>query len=329
MSQPVPHLAAGIACAVFATLSWALNFIAPYVSGAYSLFDLLALRFLLAGLIGGVLLLVHHRQLTFIRPWQRGLGLSLGVMGYLGYSACIAGGILFAGPVLTPALIGLVPVLLALLGNVRCPTLTWSRLVLPLGFLLCGLLLIHLGSLDQPLIAGPSLGIGLLFSVLAVVIWLVFSLLNQHAMDQLPTTANGAWTGLMMAGGALGTLCLLPIGLHLDLLRLPHLGFGFDQAGSLYAWALALALLSSVAGGWAWNLATRYLPMVLSAQLISLESLFASVLGLLFHGRWPTPFEALGLGAVLLGAMLAVRVILPGRGQEVGEGKACVSGRLD
>jgi drug/metabolite transporter (DMT)-like permease len=84
-----------------------------------------------------------------------------------------------------------------------------------------------------------------------------------------------------------------------------------------------------VAGGWAWNLATRYLPMVLSAQLISLESLFASVLGLLFHGRWPTLFEALGLGAVLLGAMLAVRVILPGRGQEVAEVGACVGGRLD
>ncbi|MFP3541327.1 EamA family transporter, partial [Pseudomonas sp. SIMBA_044] len=81
--------------------------------------------------------------------------------------------------------------------------------------------------------------------------------------------------------------------------------------------ALMIALCSSVAGGWAWNLATRHLPMVLSGQLVALESLFATLLGLLFHGRWPTLFEGLGLVAVLTGTVLAVRVIMH-RGERQG-----------
>ncbi|MFP3758480.1 hypothetical protein SB751_31865, partial [Cupriavidus sp. SIMBA_020] len=81
--------------------------------------------------------------------------------------------------------------------------------------------------------------------------WLIFSLLNQRAMASLSVPALGAWTGLMMSGGALAMLCLLPLGLHLELFRLPTLGFSWAQAGSLYLWALMIALCSSVAGGWA------------------------------------------------------------------------------
>lgn len=59
-------------------------------------------------------------------------------------------------------------------------------------------------------------------------------------------------------------------------------------------------------GAWAWNAATRRLPMVLSGQLISLESLFAALLGLLFNARLPTSIEMSGLIAVITGAGLAV-----------------------
>ena len=63
-------------------------------------------------------------------------------------------------------------------------------------------------------------------------------------------------------------------------------------------------------GAWAWNAATRRLPMVLSGQLISLESLFAALLGLLFNARLPTVIETSGLIAVITGAGLAVHSIL-------------------
>lgn len=304
------NIVTGVPLAVVATLSWALNFISPYVTGAYTLYDLMLVRFLIAGLLGVGVVMLYRTQLRLLGRAQLLLGASLGVIGYLGYSLCIAAGVIFSGPVLTPAFIGIVPVLLALLGNATTKTLPWRRLATPLTFMTAGLLLSNLGSIHHPLMDGSSWLMGVFFSIGAVVLWLVFSVLNQRALGKLPANASGAWTGLMMAGAGIGTLCLLPAVLALDLLKLPSLGWRVSVAGGLYAWGLAIALMSSVVGAWAWNAASRRLPMVLSGQLISLESLFATLLGLLFHNRLPTPLEASGLAAVLAGVVMAVRIVL-------------------
>ncbi|ROM72591.1 amino acid transporter [Pseudomonas brassicacearum] len=308
---------AGVTLAVVATLGWALNFIAPYVTGAYTVYDLMIVRFLLAGTLGVAVMMLNRTQLRLVRRDQQLLGAALGVIGYLGYSTCIAAGVIFGGPVLAPAFIGMVPVLLAVLGNTTNKTLQWRRLALPLTFLSAGLLLSNISSFEQPLNGDGSWLAGVFFSVSAVVLWLVFSGLNQRALALLPPHASGAWTGLMMAGAGVGTLCVLPVAQAFDLLKLPSLGFSVPLAGHLYAWGLAIALMSSVIGAWAWNAACHRLPMVLSGQLIALESLFATLLGLLFHHRLPTPLEASGLAGVLVGVIMAVRIILtphvPGR----------------
>jgi drug/metabolite transporter (DMT)-like permease len=310
MTTAHTNIIAGVTLAVVATLSWALNFIAPYVTGAYSIYDLMVIRFLIAGALGAGVVVLYRAQLRRLRRNQQLLAASLGVIGYLGYSTCIAAGVIFGGPVLTPAFIGMVPVLLALLGNATKKTLPWRRLAIPLTFLTGGLLLSNLSSINQPMAGGGSWLLGLVFSISAVVLWLAFSLLNQSALDKLPANASGIWTGLMMAGGGMGTLCLLPVVQALDLLKLPSLGFSISLAGPLYAWGLVIALMSSLVGAWAWNAASRRLPMVLCGQLIALESLFATLLGLLFHNRLPTLLETSGFAAVLIGVVMAVRIIL-------------------
>jgi drug/metabolite transporter (DMT)-like permease len=310
MTSAHSNIIAGVTLAVVATLSWALNFVAPYVTGAYSIYDLMIVRFLIAGALGVSVVVLCRAQLRFLRRNQQLLAASLGVIGYLGYSSCIAAGVIFGGPVLTPAFIGMVPVLLALLSNATKKTLPWRRLTLPLTFLTGGLLLSNLSSINQPAAGDGSWLLGLVFSIAAVVLWLAFSLLNQSALEKLPANTSGIWTGLMMTGGGMGTLCLIPVVQALDLLKLPSLGFSGSLAGHLYVWGLVIAVMSSLVGAWAWNAASRRLPMVLSGQLISLESLFATLLGLLFQGRLPTALEASGLAAVLIGVVMAVRIIL-------------------
>lgn len=304
------NIIAGVTLAVVATLSWALNFVAPYVTGAYNIYDLLIIRFLIAGALGVGVVMLCRTQLRLLRRDQQLLAASLGVIGYLGYSTCIAAGVIFGGPVLTPAFIGMVPVLLALLSNATKKTIQWRRLTIPLTFLMGGLLLSNISSINQPVTGDGSWLMGLVFSISAVVLWLAFSLLNQSALGKLPANASGIWTGLMMAGAGMGTLCLLPVVQALDLLKLPTLGFSVSLAGHLYVWSFVIAVMSSLVGAWAWNAASRRLPMVLSGQLISLESLFATLLGLLFHSRLPTPLEVSGLTAVLVGVVMAVRIIL-------------------
>lgn len=309
--NPAPaSILVGLFLAVIATLGWALNFITPYVTGAYSLYDLMLVRFLFVGGLGVGWILLSRAHLHLITPGQRLLAGGLGALGCLGYGVCIAAGVHFAGPVLTPAVVGTVPVLLALLGNARHKTVEWRRLITPLSCLMTGLALSNVGSLHQPSLSAGSWLSGLFWSLGAVALWLLFSVLNQQHLMQLPAQATGLWTALMLAGAGIAALCLWPFMQALGLLRLPVLGAGLEQAAPLYAWGLVIAVMSTVVGAWAWNAATRRLPMVLSGQLIALESLFATLLGLGFAGRGPTLMEAAGLAAVLIGVVMAVRIIL-------------------
>ncbi len=160
------NIIAGVTLAVVATLSWALNFVAPYVTGAYSIYDLMVTRFLIAGALGVGVVVLCRAQLRFLRRNQQLLAASLGVIGYLGYSTCIAAGVIFfGGPVLTPAFIGMVPVLLALLSNATKKTLPWRRLTIPLTFFLTGgLLLSSISSINQPIVGNGSWLMGLFFN---------------------------------------------------------------------------------------------------------------------------------------------------------------------
>ncbi|WP_313740664.1 DMT family transporter [Pseudomonas sp.] len=301
-------LTTGIGLAILATLAWSLNFIAPHVTGAYGLYDLLMVRFLFAGAAGLAAVILWRGRLRCLGRGQVALAAMLGVVGYLGYGSCIAAGVAFGGPVLTATLVGLVPVLLALLGNARERRVRWCSLAVPLGCVLFGLLCSTLSGPSAAQTGATAWGAG--FSVLAVALWLLFSLLNQRAMDGLPSKLAGLWTGLMMGGAGVTTLCLIPLLQGVGLTRFPSADFGIVQAGHFYLWAAFIALASSVVGAWAWNAATQRLPMVLSGQLICLESLFAALLGLCFEGRWPTALELAGLLAVLVGAALAVGNLL-------------------
>ncbi|WP_411566690.1 DMT family transporter [Pseudomonas orientalis] len=310
MSTPRTSVFAGVIFAMVATLGWALNFIAPYVAGAYSVYDLMSLRFLMAGGLGVAGVILCRAQLQALSPGQCLLAAVLGALGCLGYGVCIAAGVIFGGPVLTPAFVGMVPVLLALIGNAGHKTLRWRQLAMPLCCITFGLLLANISSLNEPSPGPQSWWAGLFFSVGAVALWLGFSVINQKQLAHLPANVTGLWTALMLTGAGAATLFILPWIYASGMLRLPTLGAGWSQAWALYAWSLVIAVMSTVVGAWAWNAATRRLPMVLSGQLIALESLFASLLGLWFHQRWPTPMETAGLAAVLLGVVMSVRIIL-------------------
>lgn len=93
MNTSAHPFAFGIFFAVLATLCWGSNFIVPYVTGNYSIFDFLAVKFMIVGVIGMVWVIVdrsHVRELTL--P-MRTVALTLGAIGYLGYSTCIACGV--------------------------------------------------------------------------------------------------------------------------------------------------------------------------------------------------------------------------------------------
>ena len=103
-------------------------------------------------------------------------------------------------------------------------------------------------------------------------------------------------------------LAFYPVGAAMDLFQLPTLGLGWSAAGNLYLWGASFALLATVGGVWAWNIASRSLPVALAAQLIVSETAFGVIGGLIVHARWPTTIEVAGVVVLIAGVVLSVRI---------------------
>lgn len=305
--------ALGVAAAVFATFSWALNFLSPYMMGAFGPIDFITLRFIVSGCIGLVMLRIYWPgDPVLSRRSILNAGL-LGVLGYAVYIGCIMGSVLNGGAIIAPAFLSATPVIIAVAGNMIERTTTWSSLAVPIILAVCGLVAANYGTLvgvlDNDL---TSYLVAVSYAVGAVLTWLIFSILNQKMLAKIPRVHAGLWTGLMMVGAGLSVVVFVPFGLVSDLYTYPHLDLHLGNTLPVLAAATALACVASVGGAWAWNFASQRLPMALSGQLISVETIFAVAFGLIAEQRLPTGLEVLGIVGLLAGASIAVRVMAQG-----------------
>ncbi len=300
----------GVFAAVFAAFSWSLNFVAPYVIGPYSIYDLAVTRFLLSGILGGVLFVAvkdRGARATLV-DWL--VAAWLGFVGYVGYFVTIMAAVRFAGPIIPPAIVATVPVVLAIVGNQGAHATSWKALSAPLGFITLGLLMVNWFGLAQAL-HGLSLNViaGVAISLGAVSLWTAFALSNRSALKLRPTMDPPKWTAMMMIGGAIEIACFVPVAMHLSLLNVARLGFQWPSFGLVLASSAVLAAVGSIAGSWAWTIASKRLPIGLAGQLIVTETIFATSFGLIASHRWPQLNEAFGVGAIVCGVIIALKIL--------------------
>ncbi|MCU1769836.1 DMT family transporter [Pseudomonas protegens] len=302
--------AIGVAAALFATFSWALNFLSPYLMGDFGTFDFITLRFIVSGAIGLAMLRLYRAGLARLNGRTMATAALLGVVGYTLYIGCVMGSVLNGGAIIAPAFLSAAPIMVALIGNLIEPTVSWRALCVPVLLALLGLVATNYGAFAGVLDGDLSTYLQAVgYAVGATLSWLIFSLLNQVILARLPHVSSGLWTGLMMVGAGLSVVLFVPFGLTFDLYSAPHVEWLLDNTLPVLAAASALACVASVGGAWAWNFASQRLPLALSGQLISVETLFAAAFGLIAEQRLPTALETLGIIALLSGASIAVRVM--------------------
>ncbi len=299
----------GIIAAGLAAFSWSLSFIVPFVIGNYSLFDFTLVEFVFSGILGVLLLWRNAAVVGTLKLDDWLAACSLGLIGYIGYFLAVMGAAVYAGPVIAPAFLGLVPVVLGIAGNLRQRTVSWTALALPLTLAAIGLLLVNGSGLLHPGgLQSKSLLFGIPLSILAVTLWTSFGLLNQSALAKRPQMDSGVWAALIMVGAGVAILVFLPIGMLLDLFEIRRLGLHADNAGPFLLWAAGLAIFANVGGAMAWTFASQRLPVALAAQMITMEPTSATILGLLVHRRWPTVMEVLGMIVLLVGVIIAIGI---------------------
>jgi drug/metabolite transporter (DMT)-like permease len=164
------------------------------------------------------------------------------------------------------------------------------------------------GLLQAGGLQSKSLALGIPLSILAVAFWTSFGLLNTSALARRPHMDVEVWTALIMAGAGVSMLAFLPVGLALGLFEIPRLGLHWNIAGPLILWAAGLAVFANFGGASAWTFASQRLPVALAAQMITMEPISATTLGLVVHHRWPSMMEVSGMIVLLAGVIIAIGI---------------------
>lgn len=292
----------GILAGLLTCALWGLTFVAPRMIDPYSALDLTVMRYG-AFALGCLVLMIHPR----LRP--RGLnrrmwvvGLALGSVGYIGYFLAAAFAVRLAGAAIPPLIVGLMPVVLAVIANARDHSLPWRRLTLPLLFILFGVAIVNIGTLLQaePGELGPLL-LGILLSFVALGTWVAYGLINSVVMNGREAPESFHWTAVQGMGAGIGVLCLLPFATFPDLMAA-----GAEGTARFVFWALLLGLAGSLMATWLWLIASTRMPLALAAQLIVAETVFGLMFGFLYEARPPNAFEAVGIILQIAGVGLAI-----------------------
>ena len=289
---------------------WGLTFVAPRAVQPFTELDLAMSRYAVFGLVSIALMVDPRFRPTKVSPHQLVVAIFLGALGYVGYYVLAAYAVRLAGLAIPPLIIGALPIALAIYGNWQNAHVKWSALALPLGMILTGLAIVNVSTLSSAVSAQQQSDIllGTFCAIGAFTIWMIYGVLNSKMMLSPDAPDTFVWTGLQGLGAMLSTLPLVPVAVFADLTALPTHSLSSPEGVRFIVWSVSMGVAGSWLATWFWVIASKRLPLALSAQLIVTETIFALIYGFAYDGRWPTFYEWLGTAMLISGVIGGVRL---------------------
>ena len=305
----------GAAFALAAGLMWGLVFVTPLLLPDYPAALLSVGRYVAFGLIALPLAAIDRRRLRGLSRADWLEALKLAAVGNLLYYLLLASAIQRAGAPVPTMIIGTLPVVIAIVSNLRDAhrdgRLPWVRLVPSLLLIGAGIGLVNKAELDAMRGAPAGFGlarhaIGAALAVAAAGCWTWYPLRNADWLrahpDRSPrtwATAQGVATLPLALAGYAVVWALLPAQYA------PPLG---PRPGTFVVAMATIGLLASWLGTLCWNEASQRLPAATAGQLIVFETLAALAYAFILRGSMPGPLTLAGIALLIVGVMWAMQV---------------------
>jgi drug/metabolite transporter (DMT)-like permease len=305
----------GILAGLITGALWGLTFVGPRLVEPYSAMDLAIGRYSVF-CIASLLLMLHPRfRPSGIGKQRIAVALASGSVGYVGNFLACAYAVRYAGGTIPPMIIGIVPVVLAAIGNRAHDGIPWARLAIPLSLIASGVLLVnywHLLEFSDERSQTETI-IGVAWAVTGFAIWVAYGVVNSRIMrsDNPPDTLR--WTILQGLGAGLGIVPLtLFVYFNAGAATADFLNLSW-QTLNFFIWAVVLGIAGSWVATLCWSVASRTLPLALAAQLVVSETVFGLLYGFVYEGRWPVIAEFTGIGLELAGVIVAIHIFTTNR----------------
>jgi len=303
----------GILCGIATCALWGLTFVVPRVIAPFSTIDLTVARYGLFALVSLILMLHPRFRPRGMRPKMVAAGMMLGGFGYIGYFISVAYAVRFSGAAIPPLVIGTMPVLLAVIANLREPSVAWRSLAAPLLLIAAGIGWVNASIFaDTPPGNESDILFGIGAALVGLALWVFYGLASAAVMRASDAPDAWHWTGLQGIGAGIGSVALLPftsIGSPIEFTQV--------EATSFILWALLMGIAGSWLATLCWMIASQRLPLALAAQLIVAETVFGLFYGFLYEQRLPSVAEAGGSLLQLAGVGMAIAIFTPRRTQEI------------
>lgn len=279
-------------------------FVAPRMVGGFSAVDFTAGRFAAYGALS-LLVMLLMRKSVWPTPRQALAALGLSFLGFTGYYLLLAKGIQDAGTEVPSLIIGTIPIWMMLLG--KPAGLRWAGL-LP-GMLLTALGLCIMAAATSGLYggapeaqSGQHFWRGVAYSLVAMLLWTAFGLLNAAWLKKHPEVSATTWTNWLGVATGLGALIMWFF-----------LGFTEKSYDVSVNWSLfaIVCIVTGIGSAWVatilWNMASQRLSASLCGQLIVSETIFALVYSFAWDGAWPSGAQWLASVLFVGGIVLSIR----------------------
>lgn len=319
----------GIVAGIVTGALWGLTFVASRAVAPFSAWDITVARYAIFGLMSVLLMVMPQFRPRGVSGRLLGLGLALGGFCYNGYFLAIAFAVDGAGAAIPPLIVGTMPVILAILGNVRERAVPWRALALPLGLIAMGVLIVNGSALgDASPYRGGNILAGTAWAIAALAIWVVYGALNAAVMRGAAAPTPMRWTCVQGVGALVGSLALLPMTGLFSIDAARHV-MSTTEGWSFLAWAVVMGIGGSWFAAWAWIVASQRLPLAFAAQLVVFETVFGLIAGFVYEHRWPSAAEAVGSLLQLAGVVVSVHIFTrpPPRAAAVAGAAAAVPSR--
>jgi drug/metabolite transporter (DMT)-like permease len=207
----------GILAGLAAGALWGMVFVAPRMVAGFSAVDFTAGRFVAYGALS-LLLVLLLRKSAWPTPRQALAALGMSVLGFTGYYLLLAKGIQDAGTEVPSLIIGTIPIWMMLLG--KPVGLRWAGLLPGLLLTMAGLgtmVAATSGLHSAPAQASEVIGQagagqhfwrGIAYSVLAMILWTAFGLLNAAWLKKHPEVSATTWANWLGVATGVGALIM-------------------------------------------------------------------------------------------------------------------------
>lgn len=300
-------LLSGILYVSIACACWAYAFIVPIFLREYSPTQIAIARYFFYGLLSLILFAATKGRKYFpLKFW--GMAFFLSLTGNVLYYYLLVIGINLTGPEIAIPIGGMMPVTVAILGNLLLKEFPLSKIVAPLVVSFVGLIFVNFTYLP----AGEGLSgaavLGVAASCASLALWSWYGVTNAAFLKRNNDIDSSTWTNMI------GIMSLLQVTLW-GAVDFFYLGSGQTQLAAgkdilfFCLWTASLGIISSWLGTMAWNVGAKKLPITLAGQFIIMEPLFGLLYVFLYKGELPTMLEMTGFAVCMLGIVLTLRKI--------------------